>query len=378
MDVRLLESALAIVFEWCRRLSKSSVIDSGDGQVSASRLFRLGTSEGNLDTRSYVSFGKHAQFKNAARTSDGQSDRIALEWLMSTPIYVLVWGGVATRWDTNYLQGFLGGKKVEVRQEYDSLPQLPVRRVARSNPALIVKVSVLSFGLVIIAVIALPSLLHLSSGAREALEIACYFTWVLVGLGFCVKLVSAGDEGYFVTQGIFDLAMVALPLLCPFWAASDLLKRCLRSREALVGKVVARARSNVRQRGFHYAVLMVIVLVFAASALEWQFEAHASGSNIHSYGDALWWAVTTISTVGYGDRFPVTAGGRGVAVVLMVTGIAMFGVLTATISSHFTEQREHDARARINDLAERLDRIEALMREGIEMRLGEYDSIDVK
>jgi voltage-gated potassium channel len=48
--------------------------------------------------------------------------------------------------------------------------------------------------------------------------------------------------------------------------------------------------------------------------------------------DALWWAVTTITTVGYGDRFPMSSAGRAVAVVLMIAGIAMFGVITATIA----------------------------------------------
>jgi voltage-gated potassium channel Kch len=48
-------------------------------------------------------------------------------------------------------------------------------------------------------------------------------------------------------------------------------------------------------------------------------------ANIASYPDALWWAVTTITTVGYGDRFPMSSPGRAVAVVLMIAGIAMFG-----------------------------------------------------
>ncbi len=75
------------------------------------------------------------------------------------------------------------------------------------------------------------------------------------------------------------------------------------------------------------------------AALELSFENGARGSTIHNYGDALWWAIVTVTTVGYGDKYPVTAGGRGVAVVLMLVGIGLIGVLTATVASYFVEEK---------------------------------------
>jgi voltage-gated potassium channel len=65
-----------------------------------------------------------------------------------------------------------------------------------------------------------------------------------------------------------------------------------------------------------------------------QFEK-ASGGNIVSGEDALWWAITTMTTVGYGDRFPITSEGRLVAVVLMAAGVGVFGTLSGLVASWF-------------------------------------------
>jgi voltage-gated potassium channel len=107
-------------------------------------------------------------------------------------------------------------------------------------------------------------------------------------------------------------------------------------------------------------LLIVAALILVAAALVLNFERDAPNGNIRSYPDALWWAVTTITTVGYGDRFPLSPAGRGVAVVLMVAGIAMFGIVTASIAAYFVEQRaEQDLAGRLDQLLERLDRLEA-------------------
>lgn len=68
--------------------------------------------------------------------------------------------------------------------------------------------------------------------------------------------------------------------------------------------------------------------------------------------------MTTVTTVGYGDRFPVTPLGRAIAVVLMLTGIAVFGAVTASIAAFFVETEKPDG---LDELAARLDRIEALL-----------------
>ena len=62
------------------------------------------------------------------------------------------------------------------------------------------------------------------------------------------------------------------------------------------------------------------------------------GANIETFGDAVWWAMTTVTTVGYGDRYPVTGMGRVIAGAVMVAGIALLGTVTATLASWLIDQ----------------------------------------
>ena len=103
-------------------------------------------------------------------------------------------------------------------------------------------------------------------------------------------------------------------------------------------KSVAVDRWTVR--AFHLRIVLAVTLVTSAivatsAALLWLAERDARGSNIRSYGDAVWWAMETITTVGYGDHHPTTVAGRFVASALMVVGLALVGVITATVVTWF-------------------------------------------
>jgi voltage-gated potassium channel len=67
-------------------------------------------------------------------------------------------------------------------------------------------------------------------------------------------------------------------------------------------------------------------------------EQDAPHANITTFGDALWWAATTVTTVGYGDRFPVTTQGRFIAVALMAVGIGLVGAVTAAVAAWMVRQ----------------------------------------
>jgi voltage-gated potassium channel len=78
-------------------------------------------------------------------------------------------------------------------------------------------------------------------------------------------------------------------------------------------------------------------------------------SNIKNPGDALWWSLTTVTTVGYGDRFPVTAEGRLIGAFLMTAGVGLFAIFTAYLASFFVETNKSDNH---EELLLRLDSIE--------------------
>ena len=136
-------------------------------------------------------------------------------------------------------------------------------------------------------------------------------------------------------------------------------------------------------RGFHLRVVVAVtvvtvVIVAVSSFLLWLLERDNAHSNIKSFGDAVWWAMETITTVGYGDHHPTTVAGRFVAGGLMVIGVALVGVITATVVTWFfseldvlrevreIEAEEERAEATLADilvqltvLNERLDRLES-------------------
>jgi voltage-gated potassium channel len=64
-----------------------------------------------------------------------------------------------------------------------------------------------------------------------------------------------------------------------------------------------------------------------------QFESKSPDANIHSGGDALWYSIVTITTVGYGDRYPVTTGGRITATFIMFMGVGIIGALASILAS---------------------------------------------
>jgi len=167
-----------------------------------------------------------------------------------------------------------------------------------------------------------------------------YFVWAAFAVEYVAKLWLAKDRGHFVRHHLLDLAVVAVPIMRPLRFAR--LFRLVRLGRVVVVLSVGlrRGRAVLAHHGLQYVLLAVTVIVFASAALEVTFERHSmSPKAIHDFGSAIWWAIVTVTTVGYGDKVPMTGPGKFVAVALMLTGIGLIGVLTATVASFFVQQQ---------------------------------------
>ncbi|WP_344737583.1 potassium channel family protein [Microbacterium awajiense] len=168
-------------------------------------------------------------------------------------------------------------------------------------------------------------------------SLAIVVLWALFIVDYLIRLRLAGPaRRRFVRTRAFDAATLVLPFLRPFLII------------VYVWRLpYFRYGSSAVQRGLFLATTVVFVILFVYTAAwgVWLVERTASGSSIRSFGDALFWGFTTITTVGYGDMVPVTLLGRVLAVGLMLGGVAVIGVTSATIVSALNDRIHRVAEA---------------------------------
>ena len=202
--------------------------------------------------------------------------------------------------------------------------------------------------------------------AGTTCSVVTWVTWAAFAVDYLVRLVLSARRAVFVRQNLLDLAAVALPVLRPL--------RLLRLITVL--KVLnRRAGATLRGRVAIYLATSTALVVFVAALAMLETERPAAGANIRTFGDALWWAMTTITTVGYGDHYPVTTTGRFVAGGLMVAGIALLGVVTASIASWLIERvaevEEESSAATRHDVMVLADEVTRLREEISRLRTGD-------
>ncbi|MFJ4875521.1 potassium channel family protein [Streptomyces sp. NPDC088745] len=170
-------------------------------------------------------------------------------------------------------------------------------------------------------------------GVLRACTWAEWTVWAAFALDYLVRLALAPAKWLFVRSHPLDLLAVLLPLARPL----TLLR--LVSTLLLVGR---RARMAPQVTLTAYVGGSVVGLLMFGSLAVLEVERDAPGGNIKTLGDAVWWSFTTMTTVGYGDHSPTTGLGRVLAVGLMLSGIALLGVVTANIAAWFISRFERD------------------------------------
>jgi voltage-gated potassium channel len=190
----------------------------------------------------------------------------------------------------------------------------------------------------------------LSPGGYAAIEVGLTVTWAIFGVDYLVRLTLARRRWRFIGTHLLDLALLLLPMFRPL--------RALRLITVL-GVLNRHMRDDVRGRVALYVAGTVTLVGFVAAVAVYDAERDAPDASITTFGEALWWTITTISTVGYGDRYPVTFEGRLIAASLMVAGIALLGVVTASIASWFVENLRASRAETVERVEGDIDRVQA-------------------
>jgi voltage-gated potassium channel len=179
---------------------------------------------------------------------------------------------------------------------------------------------------------------------RSVCEVGDLLIWGVFCVEYMTRLLLSANKVRFVRTHWFDLTVLILPVLRPL--------RALRLFNAL--RVLNRhAVSWTRGRLAVYVVATTALIVLIAGLAVLEAERGHPQSNIESYPQALWWAVCTITTVGYGDLYPATVEGRLVAITLMVGGLGLIGFTTGSLASWIVDQLSDSERP--NGAATRAD-----------------------
>jgi voltage-gated potassium channel len=164
---------------------------------------------------------------------------------------------------------------------------------------------------------------------RGICEAGDLLIWGIFCVEYVARMLLADNKIRFVRTHWFDLSVLILPVLRPLRAL-----RLLNALRVLNRHAVSWTRGRLAL--YVMATTGLIVLMGALAVLE--AERGHPGSNIESYPQALWWAVCTITTVGYGDLYPATVEGRLIAIALMVGGLALIGFTTGSLASWIVDQ----------------------------------------
>jgi voltage-gated potassium channel len=194
------------------------------------------------------------------------------------------------------------------------------------------------YSLVIMAALLLPSL---SPATVKVLSVYDNVICVVFLFDFGLRMKKAPSKrGYFIRgRGWLDL-LGSIPSF-GFFRLTVLFRLARLSRLARISRLLRGQRKQelikdvMANRG-QYAVFVTFLAAFLVTTLSGvmvlQFESHSSDANIETGGEALWWSIVTLTTVGYGDTYPTTVGGRIVACVVMIAGVGIIASLASILA----------------------------------------------
>jgi voltage-gated potassium channel len=238
-------------------------------------------------------------------------------------------------------------------------PQTRLARFERRTEWPLAAVALIFLALYSVQVLARPH-----GTAETFVHVAMIATYLVFVADYLARLYLADPRLRWFLRHLFDLAIIVLPFLRPLRLLSL----------AVVIDVLQRAvGDNIRGRVMIYTAVGVLVMVYASSLAILDLERTQPHSSINSFGDAVWWSITTVTTVGYGDIYPVTGAGRFVAVALMIGGVSLLGVVTATLASWIVQRVAEEDNASAAATAAQIDELRDEIRKLTESMTGHAD-----
>ena len=203
--------------------------------------------------------------------------------------------------------------------------------------------------LIILAFAMIPLLLgpyiwDLSQDELDTFNRLDQIIWALFVINLIVKVIIAPRRLSFLKSNILEV-IVVIPYLQPL-------------RIVFFGTKAIWGMTKIARPDFLIVVSGGLVIISATIVTSFE---RSSNPELGSFPDALWWAIVTITTVGYGNQEPVTFSGRIVAVILMITGVGFFGAIAANLAAFFVRKDEDEKidklQRDINSINEKLDKL---------------------
>lgn len=192
----------------------------------------------------------------------------------------------------------------------------------------------------IVLTISVDTLFSLDKELSDLLHIIDYGICIFFFIEFCLRLYRAKDKLEYLKWGWLDL-LCSIPMMDSF-RSIRLIKifkiikfiRAIRFLNYILSLIHGHKIKHVKTSIF----LLFLSLILFSSIAILQLEGNHEGSNIKTAEDAIWWSFVTVSTVGYGDRYPVTTEGRLVGIIVIISGIGLFSALSGYIASTFMKK----------------------------------------
>ena len=174
--------------------------------------------------------------------------------------------------------------------------------------------------------------------------------WVLFVIDLVVRFAVSPAKRHFFRSNLIDTITVVVPQF-----------RAIRALRAFTSDgFVSKKSGLISGGGLTSALLAALIVVWVGSLMVLNAERGAPNAEITSAADAVWWGFETVTTVGYGDFVPVTWDGRAMAVLVMLVGISVLGVVTASLSAVLVKSA-HKSTDRVDEVLGELENLKAMI-----------------